>query len=84
MKLYPVLAQGSSKPLGAPAPRNGADSYFRESEFCTFFGVDDITLATSAVSPGLWRHRNIIMNTYCQGDFTPASQLLNGQYAKYG
>lgn len=45
-----MLAQGSSKPLGPSTTRNGSYGYFWESELGTFFGINDITLATPAVS----------------------------------
>lgn len=49
---YPILAQGSSKPLGPSTTGNGTDGYLWEPESGAFFGVNDITLATCAVSSG--------------------------------
>lgn len=50
MEIYPMLAQGSGKPLGPSSTRNGPDGYLWESEFGTFLSVNDITLGPSAVS----------------------------------
>lgn len=50
MEIYPMLAQGSSEPLGPSTTRNGPDGYFWEAELGTFFSINDITLATTTVS----------------------------------
>ena len=75
---YPILAQGSSKPLGPSDTWNSADGYLWESELGIIFSIDDITLVPTICQLSLWRHWNIIVGTYCQGDFATASQLVTG------
>ena len=82
--VYPILSQGPGEPLSPSSTRNGANSDLWESESGIFFSVNDITLAAFAVNTVSSVTGTLGHDTYRQGNFTTAPQLLSRQYVQLG